>query len=173
MKKTWASYKIEGGIENIVYREDIESVTKYLKKYRVVLFVMLILLTGLPEFAQADFQLTEAEKNYIQQERILKVASSNGAAPLSYTDSKGEIRGIAISFLEEVGKNTGLKFEYHLYDSVNEIFASESDLILGVSPEYLLMEMPLSAPFIEAETILVMNASKDLNHLDRMFFARG
>ena len=123
MKKTWASYKIEGGIENIVYREDIESVTKYLKKYRVVLFVMLILLTGLPEFAQADFQLTEAEKNYIQQERILKVASSNGAAPLSYTDS--------------------------------------------------LMEMPLSAPFIEAETILVMNASKDLNHLDRMFFARG
>ena len=123
MKKTWASYKIEGGIENIVYREDIESVTKYLKKYRVVLFVMLILLTGLPEFAQADFQLTEAEKNYIQQEKILKVASSNGAAPLSYTDS--------------------------------------------------LMEMPLSAPFIEAETILVMNASKDLNHLDRMFFARG
>ena len=97
--------------------------TKHLKKYRVVLFVMLILLTGLPEFAQADFQLTEAEKNYIQQERILKVASSNGAAPLSYTDS--------------------------------------------------LMEMPLSAPFIEAETILVMNASKDLNHLDRMFFARG
>lgn len=95
----------------------------------------------------------------------IKAASIDGAAPLHYRNSKGEITGIAIKVMEEIANNTGLQFEYELYDNISDVRASDARVIFGMTQEYAYEGITLSDPYLLSETILFYNASLDPREL--------
>ena len=147
---------------------------KYPKKIKKITYLLSILLfilvTVAPVEATSDF-LTEEEKEYISESRVLKAASVRGAAPLTFEDSKGEVQGISKRLLDEISRTTGLVFDYRLYDSVGELLESDADIIYGISKTYAPEDMPLSKPFLESVTILYMNSSMDSDNLENKIFA--
>ena len=78
--------------------------------------------------------LTPEETAYIATSPIIKAASVDGVAPLSFTDAQGEAKGIFRSVVEQISAMSGIVFEFKLYDSVEEALNSEADIIYGISP---------------------------------------
>ena len=61
--------------------------------------------------------LTSEEKDYIANQKTLKVGCLDGHYPFSYIDEEGEYKGLVPQMLEEVSVSTGLTFEYiHVKD---------------------------------------------------------
>lgn len=118
-----------------------------------------------------DIYFTEEELDYLANKKTLKAASIDGGAPLHYRDSQGEIRGIAVSVLDEIAKETGLEFEYALYDSIDEVLNSGADLAFGVSNEYAPPTMALSQPYLTAGTIVFYHAALEPKELKDKRFA--
>lgn len=143
-------------------------------KFRKIIYLFLILLfiqgTMLPVEAAADF-LTEDEKEYISESKVIKAASLKGVAPLTFANSKGEAEGIAKRVVDEIANMTGLKFEFTLYDSVEEVLESDADILYCISSNYAPDDVPLSKPFLESITILYMNSSLDPEDLEHKTFA--
>lgn len=115
--------------------------------------------------------LTEEEQAYINETVVLKAASISGGAPHHYFNSKGEIKGIAVSVLDEIAALTGLKIEYRLYESITDAFSSGADLFFGVSKEYAPPGASLSKPYLKSETILFYNSSLDPTQLEDKKYA--
>ncbi len=135
------------------------------------ILISVLFMMGNTTLVQADVVLTQDEKNYIEEEGIIKAVSLEGTAPFQYTDKEGVRRGISFRILDEIAQMTGLTFEYELYDSIEEIFESDYDLVFGVSPDYSQDDLLLSKPYLEAETILYINHSVDPNRLDNKIYA--
>jgi diguanylate cyclase (GGDEF)-like protein len=138
---------------------------------KALLIAIGILLTVKVVAAEGELFLTEEERDYIAKSPVLKGVTIEGVAPLHYTDSKDETKGITIRVFETISEMTGLKFEYGLYDSVEEALQSDYDLYLsaveGYAPDY----MVFSRPYLKSETILFMNSSVDVNELDGKVYA--
>ena len=66
---------------------------------------------------------------------------------------------------------TGLTFEYHLYDTIDEMFNSEADIVFGLPYNYATETMVLSQPYLESETILYINSSVDSSQLYEKVYA--
>lgn len=113
----------------------------------------------------------ELEREYIANAKVLKASSNDGAAPLHYTDSNGEIKGISINVLEEISEMTGLVFEYHLFDTVEDAYSENADIYFGVPNQYTLHDTILSAPYLQSDTVLFYNRSCDPKDLDDGAFA--
>lgn len=114
---------------------------------------------------------TQEEQEYLEKETILKAASIDGVAPLHYRDSKGEIKGIAVNVLKEIADMTGITFEYHLYDSVDDVYNNEFDVFFGLSEQYTRLGIALSTPYLETETVLFYNKSIDATRLEGKRYA--
>lgn len=138
---------------------------------KALLIAIGILLTVKVVAAEGKLFLTEEERDYIAKSPVLKGVTIEGVAPLHFTDSKDETKGITIRVFETISEMTGLKFEYELYDSVEEALQSDYDLYLsaveGYAPDY----MVFSRPYLKSETILFMNSSVDANELDGKVYA--
>ena len=135
----------------------------------VILITLFILGVSVP--VKAEVFLTEEERAYIDKAPKIKAASVAGAAPITFIDSDGHIQGIAKGVLDKISDITGLVFEYELFNSVEEALASDSDIIYGVSPNYVSGNMKLSQPFLESQAILYINSSLDLNYLYERTYA--
>jgi len=122
-------------------------------------------------FAEPELNLTQEEKDYIAKKIVIKAVSVDGGAPLHYIDSKGEIKGIAVSVLDKIADMTGLIFEYRLYDSIEKAFKSNSDILFGVTYHHAPAEMVLSQSYLKSETILYINSSLDSNELEDKVYA--
>lgn len=120
---------------------------------------------------KVEFNLTQEEIDYVKDSKVLKAASIIGGAPLHYIDSGGHVAGIAVGILENIAETTGLQFEYILYDSVEEAYASDSDIFFGLSSQYALADMILSQPYLKSGTVLFVNASLDSNSLEDKRYA--
>ena len=59
--------------------------------------------------AHAD--LTAAEKQWIAENPVIRLAPDPGHMPIEYVDSKGHLRGISAGFIEALENKTGLRFE--------------------------------------------------------------
>ena len=123
--------------------------------------------------ACAELILTQEEQDYIARGNILKAVSVDGGAPLHYLDSKGRVRGVAVRVLDEIANMTGLIFEYHLYDSIQDtIYGSiNPDIVFGVTTQYAVTGMILSQPYLKSETILYINSSIDPYQLEDKVYA--
>ncbi|HZJ99906.1 MAG TPA: hypothetical protein VFC79_07860 [Tissierellaceae bacterium] len=66
---------------------------------------------------------------------------------------------------------TGINFEYNLYDSVEDVYNSEFDVIFGLSEQYTIHGISLSTPYLETETVLFYNKSIDETLLEGKRYA--
>ena len=135
-------------------------------------FLFIFLLIGSAKPVAAELILTPEERDYIDQRGVITAASLDGGAPLHYTNSKGEILGIAVKTLDKIAEMTGLQFEYTLYQTINDVFKSDTDIIFGITPNYAPEGMALSQAYLKSETVLFLNASLDPNQLDDKRFAQ-
>ncbi|MCK9216668.1 MAG: GGDEF domain-containing protein [Firmicutes bacterium] len=143
---------------------------KNIFKNVVFTIVVIMFLLGAAT-AQGQLDLTEEEKDYIARGIVLKGVTIDGVAPLHYTNSDGEIKGITIRILDEISEMTGLKFEYELYNSVDEALKSDYDIYLSATGSYAPADMILSHPYLKSETILFINSSVDPNYLGNKVYA--
>ncbi len=142
------------------------------KKIIVMIVAILIGIFRMPIFVHAQgIAFNREEQEYIRDKGIIQAASLDGGAPLQYRNSKGEMKGIAINILNEIATSTGLTFEYTLYDTIEEAFASDADIFFSISKEYQPSGIALSKPYLHTEAILFYNASLNLNDIQGKRFA--
>lgn len=135
------------------------------------LIAALLITAAAAPIVNAELNLTPEEKDYIAGARTLKAVSIDGGAPIQYRDSKGKIKGVAISVLDELAAITGLSFEYHLYSSAEEALNSGADLYFGATHQHAPKGMLLSQPYFKSEIILFINSSLDPNRLEDKIYA--
>lgn len=140
---------------------------------RILLWLSLCLLfvTEAVGTDQNTLNLSLEEKAFIGEADVVQAASLDGAAPLQYTDAKGEVRGISKRVLEKISEMTGLVFEYRLYDTLDQVLNSGADIIFGVPYNYVPTHMPLTVPFLKSETILYLNSSLTPEDLSERSYA--
>lgn len=144
---------------------------KGLIKNMIFVIITFFLITGPAMAVETQLSLTQEEKDYIAKGNVIKAVSMDGAAPIQYADSKGEVRGISKRVLDEVSDITGLVFEYKLYNTIDEVFNSGSDIFFGIPDNYAPSNMVLSRPYLKSETILYINSSLDTNQLEDKIYA--
>lgn len=111
---------------------------------------------------------SKEEMEYIQNNRIIRVAYTSSNIPISYTDEKGNYNGITHQILERVAADTGLIFEYvEIPDtSIDSNFISENniDLIADVENNDVNKNLDayyLSVPYLYSKKIFVSKEGKD------------
>ncbi len=132
------------------------------KSHRIIIFAAIItyiLITSAQSAQAEEAFFTEEEKIFINKAPILKVVSVDGIAPLSYFDSKGNIKGIGISLFDEISRISGLSFEYALYESTIDALKSDFDIYTNTEKKYAPDNMLLSQPYLESEALLYYNKS--------------
>ena len=124
----------------------------------LIIFICIVIGFATPIKAEA-ISFTQEEMEFLDRGDVLKAVTIEGAAPLHYRDSKGNIKGIAINTLKEIEKISGLEIEYYLYKSSSELLNSDFDIIIGISEEYAVTGIAISIPYLETETVLFYNKS--------------
>ncbi len=135
----------------------------------ITIFVVTVLSNTVP--AKAEWSLTEEEKEYIKNCGVIKAASIERVAPLSFRNASGEIQGIFKRVMDEISEMTGLVFEYELYPSVEDVLDSNSDIVYGFPSNYAPDNMVLSTPFLETQTFLYLNMSVNPDNLEDKIYA--
>lgn len=120
---------------------------------------------------KADLLLTQEERDYIADNPTLKAVSVKGIAPFIYVDSKGQYKGISVIMLNKISTMTGLKFEYTLYDTVDESLESDYDLYVNANKGYAPDYMMLSRSYLKVDTILYVNSLLDVSQLEDKIYA--
>lgn len=144
---------------------------KKMKKLWMVPLLLVFILIGRTASLAKELFLTEEEIAYLEKKKTVRACSIDGGAPLHYLNSKGEIVGIAVSILDNIGEITGIQFEYKLYDSIYDVFESNYDIIFGITSQYAPKDMILSRPYLKSQTILFFNSSMDSNELEGKIYA--
>lgn len=143
-------------------------------KRRVIFLVMgLLLFTGFPIVAVEQLLLTPEETEYIDnnKDKSMTAVYVDGGAPLQYVDEDEELQGIFKEVLDQISMMTGFVFDYKEYETLEEMFESNFDIVMGISENYVPPELLLSEPYLKSETILYINASLDANQLDDKTYA--
>lgn len=141
------------------------------KKNLVALFFLFMFLVSGTNSMANELVLTQEEEEYIDNRETIIAASIDGGAPLHYINSKGQITGIAINVLDKISEMTGLIFEYKLYESIDDVFKSNSHIIFGITPNYAPENMILSGSYLKSETILFINKERNPNELENQKYA--
>lgn len=126
---------------------------------------------ALSQTLSAEELFTPEEREYISTRPAINAASINGAAPLSFSDEKGQIQGIFMLIMEKISEISGLAFNYSLYDSTADIMKNNPEIIYGITPSYSTGGILLSEPFLETKTILFMNSSVSPDSLGDKIYA--
>lgn len=119
----------------------------------------------------AEISFTQEELDYIEEAGVLKAVSIDGIAPLSHTDSKGELQGIGVNLLRKIAGMTGLVFEFELFETIEEALASDYDIYFTMANNFASADILLSQPYLKSETILFINSAIDLYQIDRGKYA--
>ena len=77
--------------------------------------------TPAAEVERPILNLSEVERAYVEKSPLLKVIFAADKAPIAYYDSQGVLRGLGISFFDEISRLTGLRFDYSVVDSQQEL----------------------------------------------------
>lgn len=79
--------------------------------------------------------------------------------------------GLSRKMLDKISEMTGLVFEYKIYGTLAGGLRSNSDIAVGIPPNYAPPGMALSVPFLRSATILYTNSSLDSNDLGDKIYA--
>ncbi len=142
-----------------------------LKKITSINIIVFIVM-GVFVSAETKLDLTQEEKDYIAKADVIGVVSVDGWAPIQYTDTRGEIRGVSKRVLEEISNMTGLTFQYKMCGTIREACDdTDSDIFFGIPYHYASSGMVLSRPFLKTGVILYINSSIDFKQLDNKIYA--
>ncbi len=142
---------------------------KVLRAKRVISFCLALIIT-LPLLGE-PIRFTPHELEYIANAPPIKIAYFDRTAPLIYRDSNQEPQGIFKRVADLVLGHAGLKGEYHYYSDRQDIFTSDEDLMIGVSPEYAPPQMSLSQPYLRVQTVLYFNKRVNPDQLSEKWFS--
>ncbi|MFJ1341135.1 transporter substrate-binding domain-containing protein [Pseudomonas caricapapayae] len=70
---------------------------------------------------RSSLNLSAAERTWIAQHPLLRVAINKYFAPMTFYDDNHQFRGITADVLDQISLRTGLKFDVHVVDSVAQI----------------------------------------------------
>lgn len=73
--------------------------------------------------------------------------------------------------MNKVSDISRLTFESEIYDSIESLLGSDSQVLYGISKNYALNNMVLSNPFLMTETILYINSSINADELEDKIYA--
>jgi diguanylate cyclase (GGDEF)-like protein len=118
---------------------------------------------------------TKSEVAYINEAPILRVAYLKGWYPYSYYSEHGEEAGALIQLCHRIEEQSGLKFTFVPYDSIDDIYQSMDDGkidIVAVMPNIKQhvsdKEIRITSPYLISQVMLLstnqyINQTKDLN----------
>lgn len=148
-------------------------------RLRLFVFILMffVLLNGFnsvlaeSDTSEDDSLLTLEEKQYVENNPVVKAGLIDGSAPFSYKNEDGEIQGVFLYVLNNISGITGLTFEYEIFESIDYALASDCDLIFVITPGGFLESVTLTQPFLESGTILYVHSSFDPGQLDNEIYA--
>jgi len=111
-------------------------------------------------------QLSPREEAWLAKNPVVRVTVDEHAAPLTFFDKSGNLRGIAADLLELIRLRTGLHFEIKrssgISDMIEQLEHDHADLIAAISssPERE-STLIISRPYLENSYVLVTRDSKD------------
>ncbi|AIR90118.1 transporter substrate-binding domain-containing protein [Pseudomonas cremoricolorata] len=108
-------------------------------------------------------QLSEREARWLRNNPVMRVVVNENAAPLSFLDSNGHLRGIAADLLELIRLRTGLRFQVQRGGDINDMIAGlvhgSSDVIATFADnEGIGKGLGITRPYLETSHVLVTRA---------------
>ncbi|SDX30700.1 extracellular solute-binding protein, family 3 [Eubacterium barkeri] len=114
----------------------------------------------------ADFSLSEKEAAYVEEHPEQEVLLIPGYAPFAFVNKAGQLCGMSVTILNDIGEKSGIHFNYHVLDktedSTKEIASGKYDMVIGPPHSDQFSENnPLvsSQPYLE--TTLTMFTNKN------------
>lgn len=71
-----------------------------------------------------QFELTQAEKTWISEHRIIKAGVLDNWAPIEFVDDEGNVAGVTKDILSYVEQQTGLSIQYQVYPDWKSLLES-------------------------------------------------
>ena len=111
-------------------------------------------------------QLSEAQQRWLHDNPSVRVLVDDQLLPLSYRDSKGQLRGLTLDMLQLITRRTGLKFEVQagagVEQMIEQVNQGKAQLIAGL-PYSASLERRLgfSRAYLSASRVLVSRTGVD------------
>ncbi|MCU9948894.1 transporter substrate-binding domain-containing protein [Pseudomonas sp. PDM13] len=114
----------------------------------------------------APLQFSDAEKQWIEQHPVVKVAVAHYLAPISYYDKQGNHLGITADLLTLLAAKTGIKFEVTAFDGYQGFYDAARDgriqLVAGLSPDGARERLfHFTRPYLYSPQLLVSRDTAD------------
>jgi two-component system sensor histidine kinase EvgS len=111
-------------------------------------------------------QLSPREENWLREHPVMRVVVNDTAAPLTFLDGNGRLRGIVADLLELIRLRTGLRFDIGRAsgdgDMIDQLESGRTDIIATLSTDTRPGNpLQLSRPYLQSAYVLV---SRDGNH---------
>ncbi|MEG1874215.1 MAG: transporter substrate-binding domain-containing protein [Angelakisella sp.] len=130
------------------------------------------------ENSSTNFTLTSAEKRFVREHPVLRIAAAPDWNPLSSFDSAGQLHGISADVIKIISEKTGFQLEYIPSESFQQSLTllknNQVDLLLGV-PEGGLGEdganLSFSLPYLPIQTVILHRSTCPLATLENPLMA--
>ena len=127
------------------------------KKQIAALSVMVLFTTVL--FAQPDDELglTNAEKSWLKEHAVIRLASDISWPPFEWINSEMEYQGIAADYVKLIEKKLGIRFEI---DAEDIRFATEIyEIVVALESHFF---MPNSGDYVGLDNLTLSNGASKL-----------
>lgn len=89
-------------------------------------------------YAGNGINLTQAELDWLADNRVINVASDPNGAPIEFIDNNGKVSGIAGAYLAEISEKLGIEFRWignqTWREGLDALQAGEADIVSVVTP---------------------------------------
>jgi two-component system, NarL family, sensor histidine kinase EvgS len=111
-------------------------------------------------------QLSPREETWLRNHPVMRVVVNETAAPLTFFDSNGRLRGIVADLLELIRLRTGLRFEIRRAsgdgDMLDQLESGRADIIASLSTDTRQGDpLLVSRPYLESAYVLVGHTGTD------------
>ncbi|WP_264309867.1 transporter substrate-binding domain-containing protein [Pseudomonas putida] len=111
-------------------------------------------------------QLTDAQQRWLHANPVIRVGVDEHLLPLSFTDGKGQLRGLSLDVLQLISRRTGLQFEVQaggkLQRMLEQLQQGQVQLIAGVPRSAALeRQVSFSRAYLSASRVLVTRDSAE------------
>ncbi len=124
--------------------------------------------------------LTQAEQDFVKSCGILKVGYLDGTNPIAYTDSEGEMKGLAAEYLDVIARNYGMQFEAVEYKNeqlmIEDLKDSVIDIILPLGCGYWTaeeLEVALSSVITTLPMSAIYKSMNEYGVFERIAVVKG
>lgn len=119
----------------------------------------------------AQFILTDKEREFIKEHPVIDVALLGGNAPFQSKNNHNEVSGITTEVLDYIGKLSGIKFNYHYTDSFDEytkLLSDDSVLVAAgiTSSDVINTQFSLSRSYLDSQVQIITRTGIDTDDIN-------